>query len=94
MNEYDLNFMLLKDFREPLLLSLEMMHFRNSLCYRIDNNSSFKHKSLNHVGHGDKSHFWSLLGLLKFQDFLSFPIIPKWSYSYNFCRIMLLQQIF
>ena len=33
------------------------------------------------MGHGDKSHFWSPLGLLKFQDFLSFLFIPKWSYS-------------
>ena len=57
MNEYDSNFILLKDFREPSLLCFELLHFRNSLCYWIENNWSFKHKSLNHVVHGDKSHF-------------------------------------
>ena len=35
MNEYDSNLMLLKDFREPLLLSLH---------YRTENNGSCKHK--------------------------------------------------
>ena len=41
--------MLLKDFREPLL-SFELMHFRNSFCYRIENNRSFKYRILSGVG--------------------------------------------
>ena len=53
MNEYELKhdqkFMLLKDFREPLL-SFELMHFRNSFSYTIENNVSFKHEILSRVG--------------------------------------------
>ena len=37
--------MLSKDFREPLL-SFELIHFRNSFCYIIENS----YKILRHVG--------------------------------------------
>ena len=40
--------MLLKDFREPLL-SFELIYFRNSFCYRIENSRSFRYKILGHV---------------------------------------------
>ena len=41
--------MVLKKFREPLL-SFKSIHFRNSFCYRIENNSSFEYKILGRVG--------------------------------------------
>ena len=41
--------MLLKDFTEPLL-SFELIHFRNSFCYRIENSGGFRYKTLGHVG--------------------------------------------
>ena len=41
--------MLLKDFGEPFL-SFEWKYFRNSFCYRIDNNRSLKYKILRGVG--------------------------------------------
>ena len=75
-------FMFLKEFRDPSLY-FEFMHFRNSFCYRIENNWSFKYKILSHVS----SPLWtkliilSPLGLLKFQDFQNFLFILKLSYS-------------
>ena len=48
-SKYDWTFMLLKDFRE-ILLSFELMHFRNSFCSRIENNWSFKYKILRRAG--------------------------------------------
>ena len=36
MNEYIIELMLLKDFREPLV-SFELIYFRNSFCYGIEN---------------------------------------------------------
>ena len=41
--------MRLKDFREPLL-SFELIYFRNSLYYRIENSSGFRYNILGHVG--------------------------------------------
>ena len=50
MNEYMIKtFMLLKDFREPFL-SFELTYFRNSFCYRIENNWSLKYKIFSRVG--------------------------------------------
>ena len=67
-------FMRLKDFREPLL-SFEFMHFRNSFCYRIENNWSFKYKILSRAGP------LGTLGLLRFRGFLRFLFILKLPYS-------------
>ena len=39
MNEYDLKFMLLTDFREPSILSLELMHFK---FFVLQNREQFK----------------------------------------------------
>ena len=48
MNEY-MTELLLKDFREPLL-SFELICFRNSFCYRIENSCGFGYKILGYVG--------------------------------------------
>ena len=76
--------MLLKDFREQLLF-FELIYFRNSFCYRIENSRGFSYKILGHVGLlGKTLIFLSPLGSLKFEDFLSFLFILKLSYSKPF----------
>ena len=55
--------MLLQDFREPF----ELIYFRNSFCYRIENSWGFRYKILGHVGSLEKNlNFLSPLGWLKF----------------------------
>ena len=46
---YDWTLMNLKDFRKPLL-SLELIYFRSSFCYRIENSWGFRYKSWGYVG--------------------------------------------
>ena len=82
---YDWTLMLLKDFRKPFNLSFELIYFWNFFCYRIENSWNFRTKILGHVGPlGKTLIFLSPLGLLKFQDFLSFLFILKLSYSRPF----------
>ena len=58
MNEYewiyDWTLMFLKDSREPLL-SFELIYFRNSFCYTIENSWGFRYKILGHVGPLEKN---------------------------------------
>ena len=67
--------MLLNDFREPLL-SFELMHFRNSFCYRIENNCSFKYEISSSVGPlGTNLIFFVSLGtaeILRFSELSMF----------------------
>ena len=75
---------LLKDFGEPLL-SFELIYFRSSFCYTIENSRGFRYKILDHVLPLWKNlNFLSPLGSLKFYDFLSFLFILKLSYSKPF----------
>ena len=69
---YDWTVMLLKDFRDPIL-SLEMIYFRNSFCYRMENSWTSRYKILGHVGPlGKKVVFLSPLGSLNFTIFRAF----------------------
>ena len=70
MNE--LNF----DAFEPLL-SFELIYFRNSFCYRMENSWSFRNKILGHVAIGPlrkNLNFLSPLGSLKFTIFWAFNL--------------------
>ena len=58
------------------------MNFRNSLCYRMENNQSFKYIILGPLG--TNLVFLSPLGLLRFQDFISFLSVLQLSYSKPF----------
>ena len=46
---YNWTLMLLKDFRVSLV-SFQLIYFRNSFCYRVENSWSFKYEILSHVG--------------------------------------------
>ena len=79
MNEYmiELCLMLLKDFREPFL-SFELIYFRNSFCYRIQNSSSFRCKSLSHVGSlGKNLTLFASLGIAEILVFYEFSIYTE-----------------
>ena len=79
---YDSTFMFMKDFREPSL-SFELMYFRNSFCFRIENIWSFRHKILCCVGLlGTNFIFKISLGIA--WDFVGFLFILKLSYSKPF----------
>ena len=76
--------MLLKDFREPLL-SFELIYFRNSFYYRIENSLSFEYKILNHVGPlGKNLNFFVSFGISEILGFLSCLFILKLSHSKPF----------
>ena len=60
----------------PLLLSLELMHFRNSLRYRIANNLSFKHKFESCRSWGQISFLVSL-GIVEISRFSKLSIHSK-----------------
>ena len=72
--------MLLKYFREPLL-SFELIYFRNSVCYRMENSCSFRYKILGHVGPlGKNLNFFVSLGIAEIHNFLSCQFILKLYY--------------
>ena len=78
MNEYewiyDWTLMLSKGYREPLL-SFELIYFRTSFCYRIENSWSFRYKILDHVGHLGKSlNFFVSLGIADVLGFSELPV--------------------
>ena len=69
--------MLLKDFREPLL-SFELIYFRNSFCYRIENSCSFRYKSLGHVGPlGKNLNFFVSLGMAEILGFSELSVYTE-----------------
>ena len=79
-----LNFDALKDFRKPLL-SFELTYFRNSFCYRIENNWSFKYKILGHVGpFGRNLTSFVSLGIAEIWRFSKLSIYSEVSYSKSF----------
>ena len=71
--------MLLKDFREPLL-SFELIYFRNSFCYRIEN------KILGHVGPlGKNLNFLSPLGLPEFSIYTEVLLLKTFPQHFELC---------
>ena len=81
MNEYewiyDWTLILLKDFREPLL-SFELIYFRNSFCYRIENSRGFRYKILDHVGPlGKNFNFFVSLGITEILGFSELSVYTE-----------------
>ena len=69
--------MILKDFREPLL-SFQLIYFRNSFCYRIENSLGFRYKILDHVGPLVKNlNFFVSLGIAEILGFSEFPVFTE-----------------
>ena len=59
----------LKDFREPLL-SFELIYFRNSFCYMIENSRGVRYKILGHLGPlGKNLNFFTSLGIAEILEF-------------------------
>ena len=70
--------------REPLL-SFELIYFRNSFCYRIENTWGFRYKSLGHVGPlGKNLNFLVSLGMAEILGFSELLFILKLSCSKPF----------
>ena len=69
--------MLLKDSREPLL-SFELIYFRNSFCYRIENSRGFRYKILGHVGPLEKNlNCFVSLGIAEFLGFSELSVYTE-----------------
>ena len=84
-SQNDWTSMLLNGHYLQSLFSFQLIHFRNSFCYRTENNWILNVKILIRVRPlGINLTFSSPLGLLKLQDFLSFLFILKLSYSKPF----------
>ena len=76
--------MLLKYFVQPLL-SFELIYFRNSFCYRIDNSWGFRHKILGHVSPlGKNLNFFVSLGITEILGFSELSVYTKLPYSKPF----------
>ena len=74
---YDWTLMNLKDFREPLL-SFELIYFRNSFCYRIENSWGFRCKRLGYVGLlGKNLNFFVSLGIAEFLGFSELSVYTE-----------------
>ena len=93
---YEWTFMVLKDFRVPLL-SFELIHVRNFFCYRIENNWNFKYKILSLVSPlGTNLIFclsWDSWNFKIFYTFYLFWSCPTQN-LFETIWIMLLLQIF
>ena len=67
----------LKDFRKPQL-SFELMYFRNSFRYRIENRIGFRCKSLGYVGPlGKILNFFVSLGIAEFLGFSELSVYTE-----------------
>ena len=69
--------MLLKDFREPLLISFELIYFRNSFCYKIENSGGSRYKILGHVGPLEKTLFFVSFGITEILEFSEFSVYTE-----------------
>ena len=78
---YDRIFMLLNDFilfSHSPLFSFQLMHFRNSFCYRTENNWNFKCQNFESCRPlGDKPHFSSPLGIAEISRLSKFSIYSE-----------------
>ena len=82
MNEYewiyDWTLMLLKDFREPLLLSFELIYFGNFFCHRAENSWGIICKILGRVGPlGRNINFSVSLGITESLGFSELSVYTK-----------------
>ena len=65
------------------------MDFRNSFCYRIENNSNFKYEILSHVGPlGTNLTFFLSLGIAEISGFSKLSIYSEIVHSKPFCSTL------
>ena len=66
---YDWTLMLLKDVRERLVF-FELIHLRNSFCYRIENSWGFRYKTFgSRRSLGEKPYLFVFLGITEISGF-------------------------